>query len=198
MCQIYWGTSLTCADFPPVHLLPCRISLNAVFGAFVPSFSPISHLCYPLIMSCVSHWTNPRECWGDKRTELHLNWKKCTRAARPAAPNHVLRKSCKRERKRGREIKVLCRGAGSLAIRSEKDMLASLVMLFLLKYILNPKHCFFSPSQPPSLIQTDRGKVGADLSHSVSEVTPCYIRRVLTQKVRKMAEDIVLFKLNYM
>lgn len=45
---------------------------------------------------------------------------------------------------------------------------------------LDPKHCFFFSSQPPSLIQLDRGKVGSKISHSVAKVMVCDMTFALT------------------
>lgn len=108
--QMHWGILSSCTDPLPVHSHP-HFRLMLGFLSFLPS---ISHLCCPLIMPRV------RECWWDQRTELHLNWKKCTRAAGAAEPNHVLRKSYACVFACERQIKALCCAAGISAILPER------------------------------------------------------------------------------
>lgn len=60
-----------------IYIVPSvKVSPNA--SGFASSFSPISHLCVPLIMPVCpvppTGWT-PESAEEDQRTELHLNWR---------------------------------------------------------------------------------------------------------------------------
>lgn len=68
--HLKWNVTFACND----SILACP--LTSPYHTNTLSQCPISHLCCPLIMSCVLLRLYPRDCWGDQRTELYLNWKK--------------------------------------------------------------------------------------------------------------------------